>query len=277
MVWLLQKLQEAHKILQQKLESDTRSHKQALIAAAKERHQLEQQIQELQQQLDAKDKEARASTLAAKKAERRLHEVKVTAAEAVSGVNAAVAKAVAAEQARQKQIEDASVHLMLCIIKEPICSGTGRQQHRQQQQQVGPGWCGLRSVCRARQPYRSIKSCVPLKQRELSICSPFTAYLALQANVSSWFSSIAEAYSTSLQVNDMNAGGSDTRSQQQTTSATAADADAIAGSSRSGLMYSRDEAVVVLQAGARGYLTRKRLKVQQQYNEQTAVVIQVRP
>jgi hypothetical protein len=45
MVWLsLQKLQHAHQVLQQKLDTDGRLHKQALATAAKERQQLEQQV-----------------------------------------------------------------------------------------------------------------------------------------------------------------------------------------------------------------------------------------
>lgn len=45
MVWLsLQKLQHAHQVLQQKLDTDGRLHRQALATAAKERQQLEQQV-----------------------------------------------------------------------------------------------------------------------------------------------------------------------------------------------------------------------------------------
>lgn len=151
---LLQKLQEAHRILQQKLEADARSHKQALAAAAKERHQLEQQITELQQQLDAKDKESRANVLAAKKAERRLQDVKSSAAVAVAGVADAVAKAVAEEKERHKRAVDASVHLMLCVLKEPQLpgnvvsdrAGQQQQQVRQPRNAVHCCWLTVRSL-----------------------------------------------------------------------------------------------------------------------------------
>eukprot|EP00878_Enallax_costatus_P025867 GHUV01027706.1.p1 GENE.GHUV01027706.1~~GHUV01027706.1.p1 ORF type:complete len:117 (+),score=27.53 GHUV01027706.1:1404-1754(+) len=45
--------------------------------------------------------------------------------------------------------------------------------------------------------------------------------------------------------------------------------------SRSGFVHNRDQAVVLIQAGARGYLTRKKLKAQQQHEGQAAVFIQV--
>lgn len=90
------------------------------------------QVQELQQQLDSKDKEARAHALAAKQAQRKMEEAKATAAKAVAGVNARVAEAVASVEALHKQAEDARVHLMLCIIREP---GSSRQQQSRQQQQ----------------------------------------------------------------------------------------------------------------------------------------------
>eukprot|EP00775_Hariotina_reticulata_P010629 gene10629-10787_t len=58
----------------EKLDVDARSQKQALAAAAKERHVLESQIHLLQQQCEDKEKEARASAMAAKQAQRRLEE-----------------------------------------------------------------------------------------------------------------------------------------------------------------------------------------------------------
>jgi chromosome segregation ATPase len=137
----VQKLQNAHQVLQVKLRTDARTHKQALAAAARERHQLEQQLEQLQQQLeqlqqqlDAKEKEARASALAAKQAQRKLEEVKGSAAKAVAGVNARVAEAVAAEAARHKQVEDARVHLMLCIIHDPDSSSSSSMSTSTEQQ-----------------------------------------------------------------------------------------------------------------------------------------------
>jgi hypothetical protein len=130
-----QKLQHAHQVLQLKLETDARTHKQALAAAARERQQLEQQLEQLHLQLEAKDKEARASALAAKQAQRKLEEVKGSAAKAVAGVNARVAEAVAAEAARHKQMEDARVHLMLCVIHDPDSSSSSRGEVQEQQPQ----------------------------------------------------------------------------------------------------------------------------------------------
>lgn len=78
------------------------------------------QIQELQEQLEAREKEARGHTLTARLAQRKLEEAKASAAKAVAGVNARVTEAVAAVEARHKTQEDARVHLMLCIIREPV-------------------------------------------------------------------------------------------------------------------------------------------------------------
>lgn len=78
------------------------------------------QIQELQEQLEAKEKEARGNALTAKLAQRKLEEVKASAAKAVAGVNTRVAEAVAAVEARHKQQEAARVHLMLCVIREHV-------------------------------------------------------------------------------------------------------------------------------------------------------------
>lgn len=77
------------------------------------------QIQELQGQLETKEKEARGHALTAKLAQRKLEEVKASAAKAVAGVHARVAEAVAAAEARHKQQDEARVHLMLCVIREP--------------------------------------------------------------------------------------------------------------------------------------------------------------
>jgi hypothetical protein len=78
------------------------------------------QIQELQEQLETKEKEARSNALTAKLTRRKLEEVKASAAKAVAGVNARVAEAVAVVEARHKQQEAARVHLMLCVIREPV-------------------------------------------------------------------------------------------------------------------------------------------------------------
>lgn len=99
------------------------------------------QVQELQEQLEAKDKEVRAHTLAAQQAQRKLDKIKASAHKAVAGVEARVAEAAAAAEARCRAMEDARVHLMLCIIKEPqAAGGTGRQQQSCRQQQLSlPG------------------------------------------------------------------------------------------------------------------------------------------
>lgn len=124
---MLQKLQDAHQVLQQKLTTDAKLQKQALAAAAKERHQLQQQAQELQQQLEDKDKEARANALSAKQAQQRLQDIRTSAAKSLAGVNAKVAEAVAAEAAKHRALEEARVHLMLCIIRDDADTG-GKEQ-----------------------------------------------------------------------------------------------------------------------------------------------------
>jgi len=111
-------------VLQQKLEVDARSQKQALAAAAKERHVLEAQISQLQQHCEDRDREARANALAAKQAQRKLEDVKGGAAKAAAGVHAkglTKAAAVAAEAANlSRHVDDPQVHLMLCIIHDPL-------------------------------------------------------------------------------------------------------------------------------------------------------------
>lgn len=127
-----QKLQHAHQVLQLKLETKAKLHKQALAAAAKEQHQLEEQVDELQRQVEQKDKDARTNALAAKQAQRKLEEKKGSAAKAVAGVQAKVAEAVAAEAAKHKQLEDARVHLMLCIIRDDANSSSSSSSPAQQ-------------------------------------------------------------------------------------------------------------------------------------------------
>jgi hypothetical protein len=86
------------------------------------------QIQQLKEQLDAKDKEVRAQALAAKQAQRSLEDIKAAAAKTAADVNARVAEAVAAAEARHKLATDAGLHLMLCIIRDP---GSQQQQVKQ--------------------------------------------------------------------------------------------------------------------------------------------------
>lgn len=99
------------------------------------------QLQQLGEQLDAKDKEVRAQTLAAKQAQRSLEETRSAAAKTAADVNARVAEAVAAAEARQKLATDAGLHLMLCIIRDP-----GSQQVKQRvlavpESKVGSSGC----------------------------------------------------------------------------------------------------------------------------------------
>jgi hypothetical protein len=90
------------------------------------------QVHELQEQLESKDKEVRSQTLAAQQAQRKLEKFKAAAHKAVAGVDARLAEAAAAAEARCKQLEAARVHLMLCIIKEHPVGGRQQQQSRQQ-------------------------------------------------------------------------------------------------------------------------------------------------
>jgi hypothetical protein len=103
------------------------------------------QIQELQEQLESKEKEARSNALTAKLARRKLEEVKASAAKAVAGVNARVAEAVAAVEARYQQQEAARVHLMLCVLREPVVE-TKQQLSEPQAQAVQGLEVGLCSV-----------------------------------------------------------------------------------------------------------------------------------
>jgi hypothetical protein len=100
-----------------------------------------EQIQELQEQLEAKEKEARGHALTAKLAQRKLEETKATAAKAVAGINARVAEAVAAVEARHKTQADARVHLMLCIIKEPVEAARQAQGKQQPAPQPEVSMC----------------------------------------------------------------------------------------------------------------------------------------
>lgn len=59
-VVVLQKLQHRCGVLQLKLDTDSRSHRQALATAARERQALEQQIAALKSDIEVKDKEVRA-------------------------------------------------------------------------------------------------------------------------------------------------------------------------------------------------------------------------
>ncbi|KAF8058892.1 CLC-D [Scenedesmus sp. PABB004] len=114
----LEKLQHAHAVLGAKLETDARSHRQALAAGARERGALEQQAAELAVQVEAKDREARAAVLAARHAQRALAEARGAAARAAAGADARVAAAVAEETAQHRAVADARVHLMLCVLTD---------------------------------------------------------------------------------------------------------------------------------------------------------------
>lgn len=149
------------------------------------------QVQELQEQLESKDKEARAHALAAKQAQRKLEEVKSAAAKAVAGVNARVADAVAAVEARCKQAEDARVHLMLCVLHEPAGSceqpRSRLQEHNAKTQEVcvcvPHNTCVVASrSCAARQQALSLQvsGCPPARQYSRGeICSGDLARVAL--------------------------------------------------------------------------------------------------
>lgn len=91
-------------------------------------------MHELQEQLEAKDKEVRGHTLAAQQAQRKLEKIRAAAQKAVAGVDARVAEAAAAAEAQCKQLEEARVHLMLCIVREPAAGGKQQQQPHSRQQ-----------------------------------------------------------------------------------------------------------------------------------------------
>ncbi len=117
---LMQKLWQKQTILDQKIESDARSHKQALAAAAKERAALSKDMAALKQQLDDKDKEARAQRLEAKHALRKLDELKKASAANLAAAVAAVKEEGAVDVRRVKAEADSGVHLMLCILREEL-------------------------------------------------------------------------------------------------------------------------------------------------------------
>eukprot|EP00877_Chromochloris_zofingiensis_P002309 jgi/Chrzof1/12079/Cz06g20180.t1 len=117
-VRVAEKLQHRCGVLQLKLDTDSRSHRQALATAARERQALEQQIAALKSDIEVKDKEVRAQALTAKQAQRKLEEQKQHAAKVTATAGQRVQEAVAAEAARLKQLEDSRVHLMLCIIRD---------------------------------------------------------------------------------------------------------------------------------------------------------------
>jgi hypothetical protein len=274
-----QKLQHAHQVLQVKLDTDARTHKQALAAAARERQQLEQQLEQLQQQLDAKDKEARANALAAKQAQRKLEEVKSSAAKAVAGVNARVAEAVAAEAARQQQMEDARVHLMLCILRDPGSSssknGADGKQQQQQVRACTQGYCchgiGMLTVaghgrvyvaalalCVVEAAWRCCRSQFHILQ-QIKTAPNRTAHFCGQELLTAML-----ALALVLQVDPGQAACSSSPA-----------AAAAAASSRGRQFSSDEEAAVVLQAAARGHLARKQLQQRRNTEEAAAVLIQV--
>lgn len=119
-----------------------------------------------------REKEARGHALTAKLAQRKLEEAKASAAKAVAGVNTRVAEAVAAAEARHKAQEDARVHLMLCIIREPV---EAARQAQGKPQPASQPEASCSQAAAAAQLARHLMSCMGFCKAALSyLCTTCT-------------------------------------------------------------------------------------------------------
>ena len=85
------------------------------------------QIEVLKQQREEKDKEARAQTLVAKAATKKVEEAKAAAAKQSAAFASKLQEAAAAAAQQQKQLADSAVHLMLCVIVDTTAQAPAKR------------------------------------------------------------------------------------------------------------------------------------------------------
>jgi hypothetical protein len=239
-----QKMQRAQSVLAAKLESDTRTHHNALAAAARERAALEEQLAVLESRLAERDRDARGQALAARTAQKRLEDARSAAARAIAASDARVAAAVSDAELRHKALQDAQVHLMLCVLHDD--SGSAREDGGSR---GGSGSSGDRAAA-------AVGSMPAAMQRA---CAPAASLLqgaGCEARPPRSSAAAAGAQHCSVRAAWSSTGGSES---------------SFAATSTCVL----EQAALRLQAGARGYLARRRVHALRQ-EAAAVVVVQVR-